>query len=305
MESTKSKFLTNPNKNPKTGEDMKIGGKKYKKLEEKYGVPKIKSPKTQKKIGVNKGEYKKLIKEGYTDDQLLYGKEKEEIHEVHEDIMYNLLLQSNFKTIKFLCLTNKAASKICNDNKFWEVKFVQEQLPLFNHELTPRELYMKTAKSIKDANDILYINKFEYNRPYNKTKGIISLFLSGEYEESDLPYLPKSFYSSLKNQFDDINSAYLLSSIVLTYINDKYNLKCTVLDQDTENFYDAEIEIDELIVKDILVKFLFDMNTHDFECTDDANRPFTFEPEFIIEDFTYPGSAIFYIRRGLWESLNF
>lgn len=35
---------------------------------------KIKSPKTQHSIRVNRGEYKKLIKEGYTENELLYGK---------------------------------------------------------------------------------------------------------------------------------------------------------------------------------------------------------------------------------------
>lgn len=58
--STKTKFLTQPNKDPKTGKSIQIGGKEYKHLEEKYGTPKIKSPKKQKKISVNKGEYKKI-----------------------------------------------------------------------------------------------------------------------------------------------------------------------------------------------------------------------------------------------------
>lgn len=40
MESTKTKFLKNPNKNPRTGKSINIGGKTYEKLEEKYGVPK-------------------------------------------------------------------------------------------------------------------------------------------------------------------------------------------------------------------------------------------------------------------------
>lgn len=93
-QSSKLKFLTNPNKDPKTGIPIKIGGKEYKHLEEKYGTPKIKSPKTQKKISVNKGEYKKLIKEGYTDDQLLYGTIHNDI-ELPSDIHYKILKEAN------------------------------------------------------------------------------------------------------------------------------------------------------------------------------------------------------------------
>ena len=74
MQSRKEKFLTRPNEDPKTGEIILINSKKYKDLDEskfvraialekKYGTPKIKSPKTDNKISVGKGEYKKLIKE--------------------------------------------------------------------------------------------------------------------------------------------------------------------------------------------------------------------------------------------------
>ena len=99
------RFRLNPTINPSTQEPVIIGSKEYNKLEEKYGPPlKIKSPKTQKKISVNKGEYKKLIKEGYTDDQLLYNKPVENKEnkpktpvknvESKEIIIHLLLIQS-------------------------------------------------------------------------------------------------------------------------------------------------------------------------------------------------------------------
>lgn len=68
----RAKFHEQPNVDPKTNETVKIGSKEYLTLEYKYGEPnKITSPKTGYKIAVNKGEYKKLISEGYTDDQLI------------------------------------------------------------------------------------------------------------------------------------------------------------------------------------------------------------------------------------------
>lgn len=67
------KFHTYPNIDPETSHKIIIGDLKYLQLVYMHGEPpKIKSPVSSRKIGVNKIEYKKLIKQGYTDDQLLY-----------------------------------------------------------------------------------------------------------------------------------------------------------------------------------------------------------------------------------------
>jgi len=67
-------FQKFPNIDPFTNLKIKIGDVKYQLLVAQFGEPnKIKSPLTQRKIAVNKIEYKRLINKGYTDDQLLYG----------------------------------------------------------------------------------------------------------------------------------------------------------------------------------------------------------------------------------------
>ncbi len=123
-------FRTKPSYHPKTNEIIKIGGTEYKKLEKKYGEPnKIKSPKTQTKIGVNKGEYKKLIKEGYTNDQLLYGiidnKNKnndETIEKVLAPTFKNIallndyLIQLDYVDLRNLCRTDQSFKSICDDD---------------------------------------------------------------------------------------------------------------------------------------------------------------------------------------------
>jgi len=43
--------------------------------------------------------------------------------------MKEILLQSNSKTIKNLCLTNKVFKEFCNDKVFWHDKFEIDQLP--------------------------------------------------------------------------------------------------------------------------------------------------------------------------------
>jgi len=68
-----TKFHQHPNIDPYTNEKITIGDRRYNQLILLYGnPPKIKSPLTNRKININKCEYIKLIKQGYTDDQLLY-----------------------------------------------------------------------------------------------------------------------------------------------------------------------------------------------------------------------------------------
>jgi hypothetical protein len=147
---TKDKFLSYPNKDPKTGELIKIGGKRYKELEEKYGTPKIKSPKTQSKIGVGKGEYKKLIKEGYTDDQLLYNVKKEVINvmDVKDNKIFNfndaqleIILKLTYPEIINYCHVDKFINTLCNDNKTWQLLIERDFPFLFNDISDSKETY--------------------------------------------------------------------------------------------------------------------------------------------------------------------
>jgi hypothetical protein len=72
--SKKQRFLTNPIVDPVDGKTIVVNKGRYKELANKYGEPnKIKSLKSQKLIGVGKGEWKKLMKEGYTPEQLIHG----------------------------------------------------------------------------------------------------------------------------------------------------------------------------------------------------------------------------------------
>ena len=68
-----TKFLNYPDQDPRTRESIEIGGEKYKKYQKKYGTPKIKSPKTGRRIGVNRTEYKKLLNEGFPHKILIIG----------------------------------------------------------------------------------------------------------------------------------------------------------------------------------------------------------------------------------------
>lgn len=129
METDKQKFHKNPNINPETGKFIKIGGQTYQRLNKKYGVPQIKSPKTGKSIAVGKIAYQKLLSEGYTENELLYNQHELSIPSYqHEDILYNILLNSDMKTIKNICLTKKDTP--CQNTRFWIDKFNHDNIPL-------------------------------------------------------------------------------------------------------------------------------------------------------------------------------
>jgi hypothetical protein len=71
MESYKDMFHKNPRQDPITGKKIKICSEAYKYLVNEYGEPKIRSPKTNYLITVGKNTYNKLLKEGYTENELL------------------------------------------------------------------------------------------------------------------------------------------------------------------------------------------------------------------------------------------
>ena len=49
-------------------------------------------------------------------------------HGINEDIWLNILLQSDMRTLKTACMTNKITNKICNKDDFWQMKFNQDEL---------------------------------------------------------------------------------------------------------------------------------------------------------------------------------
>ena len=47
---------------------------------------------------------------------------------IHQDLLYNILLQSDVKTLNTLCKTNTKAHQLCNDKQFWMDKFTQDHI---------------------------------------------------------------------------------------------------------------------------------------------------------------------------------
>lgn len=179
---SKQRFLTKPNKHPKTDEVIVIGSNEYLKLVKKYGEPnKIKSPKSNRLISVNKGEYKKLIHEGYTDESLINPK----VIKI-DNVIQQLINSGNMNELNLLSQVNKplkeALSKeeniktlmyITNLNQYYTLDDVSD----FD------ELYFLYV-SLNDRKDILkYIKQTFTLQDYERAVEVQSNLIGRNYEE--------------------------------------------------------------------------------------------------------------------------
>ena len=147
MESLKEQFKNKPYINPQTKQIIVIGSNEYMQLEKKYGEPyKIKSPVSRKLISINKVAYKKLIKDGYTDQQI-YENLSISLQTTHnislnEDVLCMIYSHiDDIDTIASICSINKDHMTLCHQQTFWEPIFKYHNIPMV--KLTNAESYIK------------------------------------------------------------------------------------------------------------------------------------------------------------------
>ena len=160
MESSRKRFTTNPTIDPRTNEKLIIGSRKYNQLTKKYGDIKIKSPKSGRSIALGKGEWKKLINEGYTENELInligvtdINKVEKIPRQLNNDELMVVLLKSDIDTLKSACIINKTAIQICEDKSFWKNKFKEDNIPLIMKK-KPKNIneWIKAYENIDKAN---------------------------------------------------------------------------------------------------------------------------------------------------------
>jgi hypothetical protein len=173
METDKQKFHNQPNVDPITGDIILINSKRYKELTKKYGPVKIKSPVTNKKITVGKDKYKKLLKQGYTDEQLLNIQAND--LQLNNDIMYEIMLNAPIDTMNHLCLSNQSLYHVCQSDDFWNVKLSYHLLPQLSKSLTINQwIKAYTKLSLYQHNVIKFINRMlELNVSYIICDGVV------------------------------------------------------------------------------------------------------------------------------------
>lgn len=234
---------------------------------------------------------------------------------MNNDVLYNLLLQSSSENIKELCLVNKEAVKICNDNHFWQQKLKNEDYLLYNSDY--KNLYFKLMNAKKQTLDIMHMNKIEARRSTLKTNGHIDIKNIGYFKNLQ-EFYKKVPFIRLGKKYDD----YKMHSISFIWENDIYKCKMVIKKQDDIYVYgdnrptfniNYPMNKLTLLLTHLIYLILYDNDYDDdyLECiNDETQTPFLFYKDFNIKDYNYLTKRkyfnynIFYARRGIWEGLN-
>jgi hypothetical protein len=231
---------------------------------------------------------------------------------INNDILYNLLLQS--ENIKELCLINKDAVNICNDNHFWQDKLKNEGYLLYNSDY--KILYSNFMKAKKHVDDIFHMNKIEKSRSTLQTNGHIDIN-NINYFKNLKEFYKKVPFIRLNKQYDD----YTMNRISFIWENDKYKCEIVIKKQDDIFVYGNDrptfninypISKLKLLFTHFIYLILYENHDDDYlECINaDTETPFLFYKDFNINDYKYLTKRkyfsynIFYARRGIWEGLN-
>lgn len=216
---------------------------------------------------------------------------------LHQDLLYNILLQSDVETINALCKTNTKAHQLCNDKQFWIDKFTQEHIEALLIDFEPDdfsylEWYHYAVKDIVLAKHILKINFIEKTRHYNKTKGIFKVLVEGDVER--LQYL----FPQLSKDIDFYNE------VIFTLLDKEYHLEIT---------YDVVNKIDlgkltlqqaEHLLPNLIGLTGSITDQHDFDMVyrlDDTIDSNIYNHHI---DHHPVHAKVLLIRRGMWEMIN-
>jgi hypothetical protein len=182
-------FKKYPDRDPQTKKSIEIGGDQYKKLVKQYGTPKIKSPKSGRKIGVNRSEYKNLLKEGYSQHELLYGKLEEypalptevvnqitkSVNQPNKRLINKLYLRENAEMEPVETLPKELIDEILYNTNVPVKRLINKQ---YKNEVEPvfrKEILHKIYKIVK--------NNFYRANDYNETDMTRSEFRADQIEQ--------------------------------------------------------------------------------------------------------------------------
>lgn len=168
------------------------------------------------------------------------------------DVMYEILLRSDYDTVKNYCQSHK--TNLCN-NDFWKNKCLYDYPFLNNYSIDNyKQEYKLLQKLYKDADNIVIISDMEKNIQYTEIEinpGIIVIhfLVSIDYK---LPFLI--------NYIPELNSTYgnLIAMIVnIKPINNKYQLSYDFDNKDYSDEHNIEIILSKQTIINILQEALY------------------------------------------------
>lgn len=80
---------------------------------------------SKKIVKSNKPIVKSVLKKS-TKKQIKSSKIKLKITDLNEDVLGNIMIRLDYYTLMIFCSSNKAANVLCNKNRFWKNKFIND-----------------------------------------------------------------------------------------------------------------------------------------------------------------------------------
>jgi hypothetical protein len=184
---------------------------------------------------------------------------------LNPDIYHQVLLQSDYNTLKKLCLTTNKTW--CQNKAFWIEKLKYDHLPSLKDNNTVHEwldYYRLMLRLKKRAERLLNLNKLEKHDPINPSTGRISITLFPEYNQFLINLLPDTLAKHVNDEND-------FSNLDIQLINHTYKLSYNLFfEDDTMISYDMTMNEND-IIKLLISFFYFDPFV---EVLDDESYPF-------------------------------
>lgn len=225
------------------------------------------------------------------------------LNDIPSDIIYNVMLNADFETLKHLCQTNKASLKYCKDSHFWYAKLAHQQLPVPNKEMIKQlgwmTLYQSLSSAYKEAKEMLLVNKIESQRQHFRTNGDIVLC---PYEYDDLYFINLPLFKEAE-LLNDPNQ--FMIEIFIQY-NGQYHVKYQIHHQ-TLIFVKEKTPIDEQTIIHILTLYLLHMDhgNREYEINDHRGWPLRYDPNITdleLQDLT---TSLRYITYDTLQYLSY
>ncbi len=208
---------------------------------------------------------------------------------LHTEILFNILINNDINIVKSVCMINKNALRLCQDQYFWHEKFKYHHL-LIMSKVLPQSVndWLKEYKWVSDAYDeartIINVNKVESSRQIDKTDGIIKLSIPNGFNPCDI--LDEKYWRSIISvaiYAGDHDMIPFIQYITLKRINNDYQFEYHIKEiMGIRCVKCPEIDLTNDEILNIIIQVLYHNHTLPYiNITDWSNIPFTKDKLYI------------------------
>lgn len=200
-----------------------------------------------------------------------------------EQVLFDILLNSDIETIKNLCIINKSSFSYCNDKHFWQCKFKYDKMTIFGKNIiTCKEWineYICVDKSMYNTKLIIDINKIEFIKGRYIAYAIYLDYYPFDNHIDVRDFLPTKALTKMYKFFKDHDVDFDVTIYSISFklkINNKYEISYHLDD----SFYnECKMPCEYDVLYSILTIFLYHYekgmgNVKKFRVSDDCDLPF-------------------------------